>query len=442
MLNYQDRENSIAAGAQPPSVGQGLYDLMAELYPICRSLTGAGQRRTLDILRRRIDLTVHEVPSGTAVFDWTVPKEWNIRAAYIKDVRGRKIIDFADSNLHVVGYSVPVRRRMSFAALKPHLFSLPDHPDWIPYRTSYYREDWGFCLSHRQLLEMKDGEYEVCIDSTLADGAMSYGECFLRGERAEEVLISCHICHPSLANDNLTGIAIATLLAQHLSAAPRRYSYRFLFTPGTIGSIAWLCRNESRVGAIHAGLVLACLGDAGSFTYKKSRRGDALIDRAVPQALRDAGEGYQTIEFSPYGYDERQFCSPGFNLPVGCLMRTPHGCFAEYHTSADNLEFVRPEYVAGSYARCREIIEILDDNRTFINLNPKCEPQLGKRGLYGSIGGASGSRSRELALLWVLNGSGGEATLLDIAERSGLPFNAIADAARDLEQHGLLKEKA
>ena len=442
MLNYQDRENSIAAGAQPPAVGQELYDLMAELYPICRSLTGAGQRRTLDILRRRIDLTVHEVPSGTAVFDWTVPKEWNIRAAYIKDVRGRKIIDFADSNLHVVGYSVPVRRRMSFAALKPHLFSLPDHPDWIPYRTSYYREDWGFCLSHRQLLEMKDGEYEVCIDSTLADGAMSYGECFLRGERAEEVLISCHICHPSLANDNLTGIAIATLLAQHLSAAPRRYSYRFLFTPGTIGSIAWLCRNESRVGAIRAGLVLACLGDAGSFTYKKSRRGDALIDRAVPQALRDAGEGYQTIEFSPYGYDERQFCSPGFNLPVGCLMRTPHGCFAEYHTSADNLEFVRPEYVAGSYARCREIIEILDDNRTFINLNPKCEPQLGKRGLYGSIGGASGSRSRELALLWVLNGSGGEATLLDIAERSGLPFNAIADAARDLEQHGLLKEKA
>jgi len=442
MLNYQDRENSIAAGAQPPAVGQELYDLMAELYPICRSLTGAGQRRTLDILRRRIDLTVHEVPSGTAVFDWTVPKEWNIRAAYIKDVRGRKIIDLADSNLHVVGYSVPVRRRMSFAALKPHLFSLPDHPDWIPYRTSYYREDWGFCLSHRQLLEMKDGEYEVCIDSTLADGAMSYGECFLRGERAEEVLISCHICHPSLANDNLTGIAIATLLAQHLSAAPRRYSYRFLFTPGTIGSIAWLCRNESRVGAIHAGLVLACLGDAGSFTYKKSRRGDALIDRAVPQALRDAGEGYQTIEFSPYGYDERQFCSPGFNLPVGCLMRTPHGCFAEYHTSADNLEFVRPEYVAGSYARCREIIEILDDNRTFINLNPKCEPQLGKRGLYGSIGGASGSRSRELALLWVLNGSGGEATLLDIAERSGLPFNAIADAARDLEQHGLLKEKA
>jgi aminopeptidase-like protein len=441
MLNYQDRESSIAAGAQPPAVGQELYDLMAELYPICRSLTGAGQRRTLDILRRRIDLTVHEVPSGTAVFDWTVPKEWNIRAAYIRDVRGRKIIDFADSNLHVVGYSVPVRRRMSFAVLKPHLFSLPDHPDWIPYRTSYYREDWGFCLSHRQLLEMKDGEYQVCIDSTLADGTMSYGECFLRGERAEEVLISCHICHPSLANDNLTGIAIATLLARHLSVAPRRYSYRFLFTPGTIGSIAWLCRNESRVGAIRAGLVLACLGDAGSFTYKKSRRGDALIDHAVPQALRDAGELYQAVEFSPYGYDERQFCSPGFNLPVGCLMRTPHGCFPEYHTSADNLEFIRPEYVAGSYARCREIIEILDENRTFINLNPKCEPQLGKRGLYGSIGGASGSRSRELALLWVLNGSGGDATLLDIAERSGLPFNAIADAARDLEQHGLLKEK-
>jgi aminopeptidase-like protein len=288
---------------------------------------------------------------------------------------------------------------------------------------------------------MEDGEYEVCIDSSLVDGAMNYGECFLAGERAEEILISCHICHPSLANDNLSGIVVATWLAKHLSAARHRYSYRFLFTPGTIGSIAWLCRNERRISSIRAGLVLACLGDGGGFTYKKSRRGDALIDRAAPQALRAAGASCQTVEFSPYGYDERQFCSPGFNLPVGCLMRTPHGCFPEYHTSADNLHFVRPEHLAESFVRCREIIDLLDNNRTFFNLNPKCEPQLGKRGLYGSIGGAAGGRTRELALLWVLNGSDGENSLLDIAERSGLPFNAVAAAARELEQHGLLKEK-
>jgi aminopeptidase-like protein len=269
---------------------------------------------------------------------------------------------------------------------------------------------------------------------------MSYGECFLAGERAEEILISCHICHPSLANDNLSGIAVATSLAKYLSTAPRRYSYRFLFTPGTIGSIAWLAQNEGRAGSIRAGLVLACLGDRGRFTYKKSRRSDALIDRAVPQALRDAGASYQTVEFSPYGYDERQFCSPGFNLPVGCLMRTPHGCFPEYHTSADNLDFVQPEHLAESFTRCREIVELLERNLTFVNLNPKCEPQLGKRGLYGSVGGAAGGRNRELALLWVLSGSDGDNSLLDIAERSGLPFRALADAARDLERHGLLKE--
>lgn len=439
MLIHAEPQSSTPTGAaQAP--GQELHDLVAELYPICRSLSGDGQRRTLGILRRHIDLAIHEVPSGTAVFDWTVPKEWNIRGAYINDARGRKVVDFADSNLHVVGYSVPVRRRLSLADLKPHLFTLPDHPAWIPYRTSYYREDWGFCLSHRRLLETDDGEYEVCIDSTLAPGAMSYGELFLPGERREEILISCHICHPSLANDNLSGIAVATWLAKYVSAAARRYSYRFLFTPGTIGSIAWLARNESQVGAIRAGLVLACLGDGGVFTYKKSRRGDALIDRAVPQALHDAGASYRIMDFSPYGYDERQFCSPGFNLPVGCFMRTPHGCFPEYHTSADNLNFIRPEHLAESLARCREIVDLLAGDRTFINLNPKCEPQLGKRGLYGSIGGAGGGRSRELALLWVLNGSDGANSLRDIAGRSGLPFETIAAAAHELEQHGLLKE--
>ena len=424
------------------SAGADIYRLIEKLYPICRSLTGDGQRQTLDILRENIPLTVHQVPSGTQLFDWTVPREWNIRGAYIKDASGRPVVDFANSNLHVMGYSTPVRRRMDLAELKPHLFSLPEHPDWIPYRTSYYREDWGFCLSHRQLVAMTDGEYEVCIDSSLRNGFMAYGEYVIPGERREEILISCHICHPSLANDNLSGIAVATMLARELSAAPHRYSYRFLFTPGQIGSIAWLCRNESRVGLIRAGLVLACLGDDGAFTYKKSRRGDALIDRAVAQALRETGGEYRTQDFSPFGYDERQFCSPGFNLPVGCLMRTPHGCFPQYHTSADNLDFVRPENLGASLQRCRAIVRVLDGDRTLLNLNPKCEPQLGKRGLYGSVGGAAGGREREMGLLWALNFSDGEHSLLDIAERSGLPFTVIATAARDLERHGLLKERA
>ena len=424
------------------ATGDEIYRLIEKLYPICRSLAGDGQRETLTILREVIDLTIHEVPSGTQVFDWTVPREWSIRDAYIKDESGRRVVDFGDSNLHVVNYSVPVRRRMSLAALKPHLFTLPEHPDWVPYRTSYYREDWGFCLSHRRYLELRDSEYEVCIDSSLKSGVMRYGEYVAKGERAEEILISCHICHPSLANDNLSGIAIAAMLARYLASVPHRYTYRFLFTPGQIGSIAWLCRNESRVNLIRAGLVLACLGDAGGFTYKKSRRGDALIDRAVPQVLRQTGLEFKTTEFSPFGYDERQFCSPGFNLPVGCLMRTPHGCFPEYHTSADDLSFVCPENLAESLFRCREIVELLENNRTCINLNPKCEPQLGKRGLYGSIGGAAGGRSRELAFLWVLNFSDGEHSLLDIAERSGLPFAVIHNAARDLERHGLLKEHA
>jgi aminopeptidase-like protein len=325
--------------------------------------------------------------------------------------------------------------------LKAHVFTLPSHPDWIPYRTSYYKEQWGFCLSHNHLQELSDEEYEVCVDSSLEDGHLNYGEYFLPGQTDAEVLISTHICHPSLANDNLAGIVVATFLAESLRVKERRrYSYRFLFTPGTIGSITWLCRNEDRAGLIKAGLVLACLADPGGFTYKQSRRGGTAIDRAVVKILKDAGLAHKVTEFSPYGYDERQFCSPGFNLPVGCLMRTPHGCFPEYHTSADGLDFIRPDKVVQSLSICQAVLQLLEGNRVFINLNPKCEPQLGKRGLYGSIGGQSDGKARELALLWVLNFTDGENSLLDIAERSGLTFEAIYRAAQDLEQHGLLKE--
>lgn len=431
--------DELRAGLDEETLGQQLYDCIADLYPICRSITGEGVRETLRRLQRQVPLTIHEVPSGTEVFDWTVPREWNVRDAYVKNARGERVIDFRRSNLHVVNYSVPVNGRMSLEELRPHLFTLPDRPEWIPYRTSYYKESWGFCLSQRQLEALEDGEYEVCIDSSLEPGSLTYGELSLPGESMDEVLISCHVCHPSLANDNLSGIAIAASLGQHLRRFSLRYSYRFLFIPGTIGSITWLARNEPVVSRIRHGLVLACLGDAGRFTYKKSRRGDATVDRAAMHVLRHQGN-HEVLEFSPYGYDERQFCSPGFNLPVGRLSRTPHGCFPEYHTSADDLDFVHPAQLAASFATCLAILDVLENDRTYVNQNPKGEPQLGKRGLYHAIGGFAHSPESEMAMLWVLNLSDGQHSLLDIAERSGLRFDGISRAAEALRDSGLLKE--
>jgi aminopeptidase-like protein len=421
-------------------IGQEIYQLIAHLYPICRSITGNGVRATLKILREYIPLEIREVPTGTQVFDWTVPKEWNIKTAYVKDSRGKKIIDFEKSNLHVLSYSVPVRAKLHLEELKEHLYTLPEHPDWIPYRTSYYKENWGFCLSHKQLLELPDGDYEVVIDTSLEDGYLTYGEFFLKGDSDSEILISTHVCHPSLANDNLSGVALATFLAKHLSKFPSRYSYRFLFTPGTIGSIAWLSLNEARASRIKHGLVLACLGDPGTITYKKSRRGDAEIDRTVNQILRASGESYKIREFVPFGYDERQFCSPGFDLPVGCLMRTPHGEFSQYHTSADDLDFIQPEHLADSFFKCAAVLQVLEGNRVCLNLSPKCEPQLGKRGLYGDLGGQKDGKLRELAMLWVLNLSDDNHDLLAIAEKSGLPFDLIQRTADTLVKHQLLKD--
>jgi aminopeptidase-like protein len=432
----------VTAVGSATTVGEELYGLIAELYPICRSITGDGVRQTLGIIGREIDLEVHEVPSGTEVFDWTVPREWNIRDAWVANAAGERVIDFRACNLHVVSYSVPVRATMPLAELKRHVFTLPEHPDWVPYRTSYYAESWGFCASQRLLDSLPEGDYEVCIDSTLADGHLTYGEHLVRGETEDEVLITCHVCHPSLANDNLSGIAVASRLAKLLGRSRPRWSYRFLFIPGTIGSIAWLARNQHRTGRIRHGLVLACVGDPGSLTYKRSRRGDAEIDRVMAHVLRRSGRPHEIVDFSPYGYDERQFCSPGFDLPVGCLSRTPYARYPEYHTSADDLELVRPEHVQDSLDTCREAIAILEANRRYLNLQPKCEPQLGKRGLYGSIGGRSDAQELQMAMLWVLNLSDGDAGLLDVAERSGLPFAVVAEAARKLEDAGLLAPAA
>jgi aminopeptidase-like protein len=416
-----------------------MFELAAELYPICRSITGDGVRRTLAILQREIPLSIHEIPTGTAVLDWTVPKEWNIRDAWVKDSRGRKIIDFTRSNLHVLNYSVPVHATVSLEELKEHLFTLPEHPDWIPYRTSYYQEAWGFCLAHNQLAELKDDRYEVWIDSSLEDGSLTLGEYLIPGEIRDEVLISSHVCHPSLANDNLSGITVAVFLAKLLQKRGSRYSYRFLFAPGTIGAIAWLAGNPDAASRVKHGLVLTCAGDSGGLTYKRSRRGTAEIDRSMAIVLRDSGSRHQIVDFSPYGYDERQYCSPGFNLPVGCLMRTPWGQFPEYHSSADNLEFIQASQLAATVDACERLTEVLEGNQTYRNLLPCGEPQLGRRGLYGATGGADPEASN-LAKLWVLNLSDGEHSLLDIAERSGLPFILLRDSARLLRAHGLLEQ--
>lgn len=419
-------------------VGEAMHRLIKKLYPICRSITGDGVRKTLAILKEYIPLAIHEVPSGTSVFDWIVPDEWNIKDAYIKDSNGNRIVDFKKSNLHVLNYSIPVNKTVPLHELKKNLFTDPEHPEWIPYRTSYYKRDWGFCLSQDQFLDLKEGEYEVLIDSSLEPGHLTFGEYIVKGQKSDEVLISCHICHPSLCNDNLSGMALAVFLARELSDLSIKYTYRFLFIPGTIGSITWLCLNESNVSKIKYGLVAACVGDGGNFTYKKTRRGDTEIDSAVINVLMQSGHDYKIIDFFPYGYDERQYCSPGFNLPVGCLMRTPHGLYSEYHTSADNLHFVKPEFLKESLSLYLEVFHIIENNEKYLNANPKCEPQLGKRGLYKKIGGHESQESLQLALLWVLNLSDGHHTLLEISNTSRLNFNLIKEAADILYEHNLL----
>lgn len=420
--------------------GRRMYGLATELFPTCRSITGDGLRATLRRLQCLVPLELVEVASGTKVLDWTVPKEWNIRDAWIERSRGERVVEFRASSLHVVNYSVPVRARMTMAELRPHLHSLPDHPDWVPYRTSYYKEGWGFCLTHRTLESLPDGTYDVCIDSTLEPGHLTYGEYLVRGRTDDEILFSCHCCHPSLANDNLSGIAVAAELARRLTerAGELRYSYRFLFIPGTIGSITWLARNRETASRIKHGLVLSCLGDAGPLTYKRSRRGGAPVDRAAEHVLRRSARSDRIRDFVPYGYDERQYCSPGFNLAVGCLTRTPNGEYPEYHTSADDLSLVRPESLSDSLAACERIIEVLEDDGAYVNLSPWGEPQLGRRGLYGSLGGSSPSDS-QFALLWTLNYSDGEHTLLDIAEKAGLPFSEVKRAAAALVDCQLLR---
>ncbi|MBU1083868.1 MAG: DUF4910 domain-containing protein [Candidatus Omnitrophota bacterium] len=425
-------------------IGRQMYELIGRLYPICRSITGEGVRDTLEIIREHIPLEVHEVPTGTRVFDWTVPEEWNIRDAYIKNSKGEKIVDFRKTNLHVLGYSVPVRGKFSLEELREHIFTSPEHPDRIPYRTSYYNRNWGFCMSHVRYEQLEEDTYEVVIDSELKKGSLTYGEMYIKGACEEEVLFTCYTCHPSMCNDNLSGIALLTLLAKKLSGIDLKYSYRFLFIPETIGAVTWLCLNENNVSRIKCGLGAYCLGDRGGLTYKRSRSGDAIIDRIAEKVLGDSGQPHRIIDFNPaYGSDERQFCSPGFDLPVGSLTRSPSHVFDEYHSSADNLDAVSAEHLADSMEKYIEIVSVIENDGKYESLNPKCEPQLGKRGLYSKIGSKyskTENEADEMAMLWVLNMSDGTYSVLDIAVRSGMTFREIKSAADILSRNGLLRK--
>jgi aminopeptidase-like protein len=425
-----------------PNTGCILHAHVEQLFPTCRSITGDGLRRTLDYIGSYIPLEIHEVPSGTTVLDWAVPPEWTVRDASIRTLSGQEIVSFSRSNLHLVQYSKPVDRIVPLEELQVHLHSLPEQPDVIPYRTAYYTDTWGFCLSHHQRLALTDPAYYVVVDTTLAPGSLSIGECVLPGDTADEFLISVHCCHPSLANDNLSGIAVAIELARALRFRRHRFSYRFVFLPGTIGAITWLHFNRDAPSRIRHGLVLTCVGDAAPPTYKRSRRGNALIDRYAAYVLAQEGHGDRVLPFVPYGYDERQYCSPGFNLPVGCLMRSPNGTFAEYHTSADNVSFVKPEALADTLRLLEQILTLAEQDRTPLNTEPFGEPQLGRRGLYRAVGGQPDQRRGagfdQMTLLWVLNLADGEHSLLDIAERSGKTFEAVAAAADVLRAAGLL----
>jgi aminopeptidase-like protein len=420
----------------PDAVGHALHDLMGELFAVPRSLTGDGVRRTLAVLGREIPLEIVETPSGTPVFDWVVPREWNLRAAWIEGPDGRRVLDVADSTLHVLGYSVAVDAVLPLDELRRHVFTHPQDPELIPYRTSYWEEQWGFCMSRRQLESLEDGNYRVVIDSSLTDGSLTSGEVTIPGATENEFLLSTHVCHPALANDNLSGIVVLWALARTLGEQRLTHTYRLLWSPGTLGPLCWLSRNLGTLDRVRHGLVISCVGDPGPLRYKRSRRGDTPVDRAAEFLLAHE-PGSIVGDWQPSGGDERQFCSPGFDLPVGTLSRTPHGLFPEYHSSADDLGLVTPEALASSFWTSLRIIDLVETNVRYRNLSPYGEPQLGKRGLYQSV--PDGTRPEE-ALLWVLSLSDGATDLLWIAERSGLSFEAVRHAAASLAEHGLLEE--
>ena len=423
--------------------GSTLHDHISALFPLARSITGPGVRQSLEYLREIVPLDIHAVPTGQAVLDWEVPKEWYFIDGFIADADGKRLVDASVCNLHVVNFSVPVDRRVTRAELEPHLHSLPDQPTAVPYRTSYYNETWGFCLSDQARAALGDGPFHVRIDARLEAGELNWGELVVPGESATEILVSTHICHPSLANDNLSGMVLAAALAASRLQQRNPHTWRFVFVPGTIGAISWLDRHRDDMPDIRAGLVLTGLGDSSDFTWKLSRDGDAWIDRIAQHVLRQqVPDHHAVIPFGPYGYDERQYASPGFSLPVGRLTRAVHGTFPQYHTDGDDLSFVEPARLSESLALLESIAELIDRDVTYENQCPYGEPQLGKRGLYASLGARANPGELQMAMLWMLNQSDGNHSLLDIAERSNLPSELLHEAATLLKDQDLLRVSA
>ncbi len=420
---------------------QELESYFDRLWPICRSLSGDGNRETLKILSEIVDLNISEIRSGTVCFDWVVPPEWNAKEAWIKDSHGNTIVDFKNNNLHLLGYSIPFKGRMNLSELKSHFYTLPEQPDLIPYQTSYYEERWGFCITHNQLVSLEDGEYEVCIDSSLnPKGSMTIADALIKGETEEEVLFSTYICHPSMASNELSGPLVSSFLYQALKTKKLRYTYRFVFVPETIGSIYYLSRYGNHLKEkLVAGFVITTIGDDGKFTYKKTRRGNALPDRATELVLKQQEKGYTIEDFFPTGSDERQYCSPGFDLPVGSLMRTRYGKYKEYHTSGDNKDFICFDAIQRSIDTYADIIGLMEANHKYTNKIPFCEPQLGKRGLYPTMISPKEKGDFVSVMMWLHNLSDGTNDLIDIANRSNAPYKFLIDIAGQLLSKNLLE---
>ncbi len=418
---------------------ENMIELAKELWPICRSITGSGIRESLEIIRRIVpELKIHEVPSGEKCFDWEIPLEWNINDAYIISPSGEKIIDFKKSNLHVVGYSTPINLELNLDELEPHLFSLPNQPNAIPYITSYYSENWGFCLTHNQRMKLERGKYHVRIDSSLKSGVLNYGEVFLEGESDKEVFLSTYLCHPSMANNELSGPVVVTELLKWLKQKKRKFSYRIVFIPETIGSIAYLSRNLSHLKEkVVAGYNVTCIGDDRSYSFLPSRFGDTLSDKAALHVLSHIAPDFKRYSFLDRGSDERQYCSPGVDLPIASVMRTKYGEYDEYHTSLDNFDVVTESGLLGGYEALRRCIEVIESNCTFKVRFP-CEPQLGKRGLYPNMGS---KKTKEIVqdMMNFLAYCDGDHSLLDIAELLDVPFNDLLNVSKRFDGSKILE---